>query len=410
MSIITFLWPMRSDTADLNSPAIFTGYRQAVTDIERGTPSADDEKLLAQSWKIFDNESARRTSIDTRAGALMPAISIAATLVTGVAFTVLKDTALSPMARWGVLATIAGALVYLIRTMLLLFVVHGRVFRNTPDPSDLPTPAGVAAGATSPYDRSLACKVMRYTISNYEINNVQSDALFVAQQTFRNAILIVAIGGTIVGWMIFENARQSDAIATTSDDIRKSVDGIAAVLKEQKIDAGNVRQSLDKIDQTLDAKITPAIGASGEALKQINAMLLRQNASTDCFDARFLVRSDPMLQALKAKALGSTGQFRSVKSYYVPFASGKSTIPGGEEEQISAFLSTSIPDNAPLSIHGVADGQDRQGSERLAFERTLAIVKYVAQTQPARPIVDVWWSMGAEQSTIIKALQPCPQR
>jgi hypothetical protein len=202
VSVLDFLWPRRSDVSDLNPAYYFASYENAVYDMERAAPSADDPKLLAQSWKIFDNEAGRRNSIDTRAGALMPAISLAATLVTGVGFTVLKDATLPIAAQWVILATYLLALVYLVRTMQLLFVIHGRIFRHTPDPSDLPTLAAGAA-AVSPYDRVLACKIMRYTIENYQINNVQSDALFVAQRTFRNAIIAVAIGGTIAGIMIF---------------------------------------------------------------------------------------------------------------------------------------------------------------------------------------------------------------
>jgi hypothetical protein len=204
MSLCAFLWPRRSNPDVLNPAGPFGSYERAINDMAAAAPSTDDPKLLAQSWKIFDNEAGRRTSIDTRAGAVMPAISLAATLVTGVGFTVLKDATIPIDARCVILATYLLTLVYLVRTMLLLFVIHGQVFRYTPDPSDLPTPvAGTAAAAVSPYDRELACKIMRYTVQNYRINNVQSDALFVAQKTFRNAIIAIAIGGTIAGIMIF---------------------------------------------------------------------------------------------------------------------------------------------------------------------------------------------------------------
>ena len=167
--------------------------------MENGPPSADDEKLLANSWKIFDNEAIRRNSIDTRAAALMPAITLAATLVTGVGFTVLKDASLPASARWIILLSFLLSLVYLIRTMLLLFLIHGEISRHTPDPSDLVTaptvlPAVAAAGAVSVYDRRLACKIMSYTVNNYRVNNVWSDALYVAQRAFRNAIIAVVLG------------------------------------------------------------------------------------------------------------------------------------------------------------------------------------------------------------------------
>jgi hypothetical protein len=173
---------------------------------------------LAQSMKLFDNESARRNSIDSRAGAIMSAIGLAATLVTGVGFTVLKDVSIPPLARVIFLLGFVPSLVYLLRTMLLLFQIQGDVTRNTPDPSDLPTapadlrpiaevPAGAADNATalSVYDRRLACKIMTYTVENYKVNNVESDALFVAQRAFRNAIISIVLSGTVAGIVTFLN-------------------------------------------------------------------------------------------------------------------------------------------------------------------------------------------------------------
>jgi hypothetical protein len=202
MSLWDILWPRRSDPAAINPARIFAPYEEAIGDMEKAAPSADDPTLLTQSWKIFDNDAARRSSIDTRAGAIMPAISLAATLATGVGFTVLKDTTIPLNARWIILATFVLALAYLVRTMFLLFVIQGKIFRNTPDPSDLSTPIA-AAPALSPYDRQLSCKIMRYTVANYRINNIQSETLYVAQKTFRNAIITIVIGGIVAGLIIF---------------------------------------------------------------------------------------------------------------------------------------------------------------------------------------------------------------
>src|ERR1700682_3092673 len=204
------IWPWRRSPAMLNPDAVFAAYLGAIGATENGPPSADDEKLLANSWKIFDNEVARRNSIDTRAAALMPAIPLSATLVTGVGFTVLKDASLPASARWIILLSFLLSLVYLIRTMLLLFLIHGEISRHTPDPADLVTtptvlPAVAGAGAVSIYDRRLACKIMSYTVNNYRVNNVWSDALYVAQRAFRNAIIAVVLGGTSAGIVIFSN-------------------------------------------------------------------------------------------------------------------------------------------------------------------------------------------------------------
>jgi len=169
---------------------------------------------------------------------------------------VVKDAEIPVNARWIMMATLVFALGYLIRTMLLVFGIHGRVIRSTPDPSDLPTPPGGAK--TSPYDRALACKTMRYTIANYRADNEQVDALFVAQGAFRNAIVAVAIGGSIAGMMTFlgtiaKNGQRNSELV----ELRNSVDDIVAALKCEKpvsdiaAALGGIRQSLEEIHATL---------------------------------------------------------------------------------------------------------------------------------------------------------------
>jgi hypothetical protein len=220
MNLCYLLWPRRKNSATLNPADVFGRYVTAIDGMANTPPSADDEKLLAQSWKLFDNESARRNSIDTRAAAIMSAIGLAATLVTGVGFTVLKDVSIPPLARLIFLLGYVPSLAYLVRTMLLLFQIQGEVTRSTPDPSDLPTApadlrpiaealvraANVNTAASSAYDRRLACKIMTYTVQNYKVNNEVLEALFVAQRAFRNAILVIVLFGTLAGIVTFLNA------------------------------------------------------------------------------------------------------------------------------------------------------------------------------------------------------------
>lgn len=206
MNVLGPLWQFREAEAKVNPKGLFDGYDAAIQNITNAAATADDTKLLAQSWKIFDNESARRGTIDSRASALMPATGLAATLVTGVGFTVLKETAIPFSARIIMLVTFVLALVYLARTTVLLFVILGKVFRSTLDPTDLMPPAAVPAqnGETivSTYDRTLASKVLRCVVYNYKVNNVQSDTLFAAQHAFRNAIMVIVIGGAAAGLVI----------------------------------------------------------------------------------------------------------------------------------------------------------------------------------------------------------------
>jgi hypothetical protein len=46
---------------------------------------------------------------------------------------------------------------------------------------------------------------MSYTVENYKVNNMVSDALFVAQRAFRNAIIFIVFFGTVAGIVTFLN-------------------------------------------------------------------------------------------------------------------------------------------------------------------------------------------------------------
>ena len=201
---------------------MFAKYDDAVRTVERGAPSPDDAKLLDLSATLFDNDAARRASIDNRASALMPAITIAVTLVSGVGFTALRDGAKgSPIAAWCIFITYLLVLIYLSRTVLLTFRILGILVRYTPDPTDVVPPTRVAgvkprqapadaqvqvsvegnaaaqAQPPSAYAREYAVKLLRYTIGNYKANNQQTDALSVAQRSFRNALIVLVAGGCI---------------------------------------------------------------------------------------------------------------------------------------------------------------------------------------------------------------------
>jgi hypothetical protein len=219
-ALVDFVWPRLRKETELNPASVFAAYDEAVSTIEHRTPSKDDAQLLDLSAKLFDTDAARRTSIDNRASALMPAITIAVTLVTGVGFSVLKDVEkVSPVAGWSIFITYLLMLTYLTRTVFLTFRILGKVVRSTPDPTDVVpptpiadaqpakadppaeveahTPAEVEGNPLSAFTRQYAVKLLRYTIGNYKANNVQMDALSVGQQSFRNALIVLVVGGSI---------------------------------------------------------------------------------------------------------------------------------------------------------------------------------------------------------------------
>ena len=101
--ILTEVIPLPTSQQQLNPPWAFDDYRNAINTIQQTAASADDPKLLDLSLKLFDNDAGRRTSNQSRPGSMTSAITLAATLVTGVGFTTLRDTiGLSSAAFWAI--------------------------------------------------------------------------------------------------------------------------------------------------------------------------------------------------------------------------------------------------------------------------------------------------------------------
>lgn len=208
MSLISFVFeevvPLPIPEDRLNPPPIFQVYEDAVTVISGSPASPDDPKLLDLSLKLFDADASRRASIDSRAGSMMSSITLAATLVTGVGFTSFKDaSALSPVAFWALFLTFVLTLLFLTATTLMLFQIQGRLYRSTPDPADLATPAPAEPSA---YPRQVATRILRYTIANYKVNNRVVTRLWIAQKCFRNALVVLVAGGILTALLMLVTA------------------------------------------------------------------------------------------------------------------------------------------------------------------------------------------------------------
>ena len=193
MNIFLELVPLPISESELNPPGIFDKYEAAVATIKAGAATADDEKILNLSLKLFDNEVARKASIDSRASAMMTSITLAAALVTGVGFTMFKDVgSVSSAAFWSIFVSFAAALLYLTATAVLCIYIQGPIARATPDPTDLVPPPHAEPSA---YPRHLAVSILDYTITNYKINNRAVSRVWLAQKCFRNALLTLVVGG-----------------------------------------------------------------------------------------------------------------------------------------------------------------------------------------------------------------------
>jgi hypothetical protein len=210
-SLIEEIVPRYPKDADSNPKNVFEKYEKAVQAIEGSAPTADDPKLLDLSIKLFDMDAERYAWINSRATTMLGAISLAAALVTGVGFTTLKDTAsLSFPVVITIVSTYALALVYLCTTSIICFRIQGPVVRMTPDPSDLVPPASTTP---SSYYRHLALVMLRYTIGNWRIGNRVVGMLWVAQKCFRNALVVLVIGGLIVvGCAVFSGPPPANAL------------------------------------------------------------------------------------------------------------------------------------------------------------------------------------------------------
>ena len=194
------VFPVKEAEEQLNDPLIFRRYTDAIDSIGSGLATDEDARLADLSWKIFDADAARRASIDSRAGTITSAISLAAALVTGVGFTAFRDVSgLSNAVFYSMLTTLVLSLTYLTATSLLVFRIHGRVMRNTPDPTDLAPPP---VADPSEYPRLIAVKILRYTVANYRVNNRVADQLWRAQKCFRNALLALVLGGLVTSTMM----------------------------------------------------------------------------------------------------------------------------------------------------------------------------------------------------------------
>jgi len=207
------LVPLPAAEQRLNPAAIFDGYAQAIDAVANTAELTNAAKLLDLSTKLFETDGARRLSIDSRAASMMPAIALAATLVTGVGFSTLKDTSgLSIAAFCAMSFTLLITLVYLVLTVVLLFWIQGSIVRSTPDPIDV---SHALTAAQNAYDRDVAVRLLRYTVSNYKVNNRATNSLQIAQKCLRNALLILVVGGiaTVIIMFVRPVAPRGTALA-----------------------------------------------------------------------------------------------------------------------------------------------------------------------------------------------------
>lgn len=181
--------PRRDRT--INPPELFAGYETRLAELRDDARIADDE-LLEQARKMWADQEARLSSIDSRAGRLMAAAGIAASLTT----TAVGQKGFFGSAAGNPLLVVAYvlALAYFAYCILIALRVHGRRRRYKIGPDDL-----VPVRAPS-YARHLALELPASLIKNYQSDNRQVEALHMAQWAFRNAVILLVLGGVTAVW------------------------------------------------------------------------------------------------------------------------------------------------------------------------------------------------------------------
>jgi hypothetical protein len=197
-------WPRRKAEAEINPANVYQRYTDALARLDHDPSPAQDKQLLDRAQKLFDDSSARRSAIDSAAGAILAANGIVVSLIVGIGFGSLKD--LTQTARFELVVIygfFAISLLFLARAIFYAIRIGiAEVFRSTLGPDDIaPLPAQDAEWDNIrgiSYDRRIAHKLIQYTIDNYKVNNIARMQLTLAQVSLRNGIMAIIIGGIIV--------------------------------------------------------------------------------------------------------------------------------------------------------------------------------------------------------------------
>jgi hypothetical protein len=175
----------------INPPHLFERYETRIAEL-RDDPRIPDSELLEQARKMWADQETRLSSIDSRAGQLMAAAGIAASLTT----TAVGQKGLFGVGAGNPLLVVAYllALAYFAYCILVALRVHGRRRRHKIGPDELVPSVGAS------YSRHLAVELLASLVKNYQSDNRQVEALHMAQWAFRNAVILLVFGGITAVW------------------------------------------------------------------------------------------------------------------------------------------------------------------------------------------------------------------
>jgi hypothetical protein len=193
MSLLSEVFPRRAADNLLNPDAVFEPYTEAIARVRQQAdlpPSA----VLDMSRYVFGRDSDRSESINDRAGTLLGATGLIATLIVFASPLVkggIRGFTHQPV---GIVALVAYALAlgYLGWSATVCLAVQGGATRYDLGPDDLGP-----AQKYPQYELGIAAKILEYTSSNYKVNNIVMAKLAVAQKCFRNAVILTIIAGIL---------------------------------------------------------------------------------------------------------------------------------------------------------------------------------------------------------------------
>jgi hypothetical protein len=198
-SVIEQLIPGWTYHPEPDQEGFFDSYRQAVKELDNPGAAHDGyaPTLLAVSERIYDGETSRRESINTRCAALLSTGGILGALVVAAGqLGIGQKKGSYGIAALIVLALFVASLVYIGLSIVLALIVQGSRQGSIIDPTDLPPKGGNELNA-DPYALRLAKVHLIYTIQNYSSNNSLKFKLVSGQRYLRNGIIAIIIAGIL---------------------------------------------------------------------------------------------------------------------------------------------------------------------------------------------------------------------
>ena len=187
------LWPHPQPEEELNPPAIFLTYANALPRMRAVLDGALRSRLFDLAGQLYRSEMERRRHTEARSTATLTAAGITFALAGGLLGLFGKEL-MTVMTPWkvAIVACHSVALVYLVGALMAALRVYGRSPIHIVDPVDL---APIDGETDTAYVERYSCRLIEYTIENYKENNRILQSVSTSQTRLQYAIglLFVAV-------------------------------------------------------------------------------------------------------------------------------------------------------------------------------------------------------------------------